>query len=94
MQRTFVKYITRRTIVHNNDLAEIGFNGTQVLDVIASTKGTVLTIVASDEVFPILLEPVDDRIGVLLHRGCEDDEFVPFAYLKVGQFVTQVGSGG
>lgn len=31
------------------------------------------------EVFPFLLEPVDDRVGILLNAGREDDELIPLA---------------
>ena len=65
--------ITRRTIVHYHDFAEIWFDTADVLDVITTAKGTVLSIVPSAKVFPILLEPVNHRIRVFLY-GCRKDD--------------------
>lgn len=78
---TLVKDIARRTIIHNHDLAEIGFHTSYIFNIVAAAESAVLTIVASAEVFSILFEPVDYRIGVLLHRRREDDQIVPLAHL-------------
>ena len=80
-KRTWMKHVTGRTVIDDHDLTEVGLDTAQVFDVITATKGTVLAIVTTDEVFPILLEPVDDRIGIFLYRRRKDDELVPFADL-------------
>ncbi len=76
-----MKYIAGRTVVDDHDPTEVRFDATEILNVVASAKGTMLTVVTSDEILSILFEPVDDRIGVLLNRCGEDDEIVPFADL-------------
>ena len=78
---TRMKDVTGRTVIDDHDLTEVWLNIAKVFDIITATKGTVLAIVTTDKVFSILLEPVDDRIGVFLYRGREDDEFIPFADL-------------
>jgi hypothetical protein len=43
----------------------------------------MLPIVSSHEVFPLNLQPVNDRVGILLHRGGEYDEIVPLTDLGI-----------
>lgn len=69
------------TIIHNHDPAEVWLHTTEILDVIAATECAMLPIIPANEVFSILLKPVDDGVGVFLHRSGKDDEFVPFADL-------------
>jgi hypothetical protein len=40
----------------------------------------VLAVIAAGEVFALSLEPVNHRVCIFLHRRCEDNEVVPFAY--------------
>lgn len=55
----------------------------------------MLPVVAALEVFPVLLEPVDNGVGVFLDGGGEDDEVVPFVDLVwwVGGLVLGDGLG-
>ena len=78
---TFVKNVAHRAIVQDHDLAQVRLDLRQVLDVRAVAVRAVLPVVAAREVGALALEPVDDRVGVLLHRGGEDDEVEPFADL-------------
>jgi len=39
----------------------------------------MLSIVPGREVLSLLFQPIDHRIGILLHRGSKDDEIVPTA---------------
>ena len=41
----------------------------------------MLPIEPSLEELPLLLQPIDDWVGVLLNAGGEDDELVPLAHL-------------
>lgn len=80
---TLVEDVACGTVVDDDHLAEIGLDRADVLDVVAAAKGAVLAVVPPDEVLAILLEPVDDRVGILLDRGREDDELIPFADLEL-----------
>lgn len=42
----------------------------------------MLTVVSAAEILAFSLEPVDDRVGVLLYRRCEDYQIVPLAHLQ------------
>lgn len=80
-QLTFVEYVAHRAVVQDHDPAEIWLDLTEVLDVCAVPKRTVLTIVPSTEIGPFSLQPVDYRISIFLNRRRENDEVVPFRYL-------------
>ena len=65
--RTLVEHVAQRTIVQNHDLAEVGFDRAQILDKGTVTECTMLPIKPPREELSFLLEPVDHRIGILLH---------------------------
>lgn len=75
----FMKDVAHGAIIQNSHATQIRLNAAQVLDIGAIPKGAMLAIEASLEEFPLLLQPVDDRVGVFLHAGGEDDELVPLA---------------
>jgi len=62
-----MKHITQWAIIQNHDLAEVGLDGAQILDEGAVAIRTVLAIEAAGEEFALPLEPVDNRVCVLLH---------------------------
>lgn len=41
----------------------------------------MLPVVSPDKILALHLQPIDDGIGVFLHRGGEDDEVIPFTDL-------------
>ncbi len=87
-----MKYITHRTIIQNHHPGQIRLDDIQILDIRPATKRAILPIQSPREELTLLLQPVDDRVGVLLHRGGEDDEIVPLAdfaqeFVAVGPFV-------
>ena len=67
-----MKNITQRTIIQNDNLAQIRLHGAQVLDICTAPVRAVLAVVACGKVLALELEPVDDGIGVFLDRGGED----------------------
>lgn len=74
---TFVKDVAHRTVVQDHDLAEVRLDLSKILDVCAIAESAVLAVVAASKVFALDLQPVNDRVGVLLDRGCEDNKVVP-----------------
>ena len=76
---TLVKDVRYWTIVQNDDLAQIRLDAAQVLDVRAVAKGAVLPVEATSEVLLLLLQPINNWVGILLDGSCEDDYFVPLA---------------
>jgi hypothetical protein len=95
IMHTFMENIAHRTIVQDSHPAQIRLNTTKIFDVCSVPKGAMLSIVSTLEEFPFLLQPIDDRVGVLLHAGGEDNELVPLAdfaeeLVTVGAFVDVV----
>lgn len=95
VRHTFMKNITHRAIIQNHNPTQIRLDRTQILNVRAIPERAMLPIIPAHKKLALLLEPVDDRVGVLLHAGREDDEFVPFAdfaqeVVAVGPFVDVV----
>jgi hypothetical protein len=84
---TFMKNIAHRAIVQNSHSAQIRLDATQVLYVCAVPKRAVLSIKTALEELPLLLQPINDRVGIFLHAGGEYDELVPLAYFAE-EFVT------
>lgn len=76
-----MEYVTNGAVIKNHDLAQIRLDLGKVLDVGPVTERAVLSIVSPSKVFAFDFQPVDDRVGVLLHRGGEYDEIVPFTDL-------------
>lgn len=81
---TLVKHVAQRTVIQNQDLAQVRLHRAQVLDECPVPERAVLPVVPSAEELPFRLKPVDHRVGVLLHAGGEDDQVVPLAYLLSG----------
>jgi hypothetical protein len=87
VRRTFRKALTRVenvaqwAVIKYHDLAEVRLNLSKILDVRAVAECAMLPIIATHKVFPLDLQPVDDRIGILLHRRSKNDEVVPFTNL-------------
>ena len=95
---TFVKNVAQWAIVQYHHLAQIRFHRAQILDVCPVAERAMLPVVPPREILPFLLQPVDDRVGVFLYRGREDNQVVPFAdfaqeVVAVGAFVHVVKDG-
>lgn len=84
-----MKNIAHRTVVQDNYFTQVRFDAAEVLDVGAVAKRAVLAIVAADEVLAFLFQPVDHRVGVLLHTGGKNDQFVPLAHLAKELFAVR-----
>jgi hypothetical protein len=78
-----VKDVAHGTVVQDHDFAEVRLNLSKVLDVCAIAESAVLAVVAASKVLALDLQPVNDRIGVLLDRGREDNKIVPFRDLTL-----------
>lgn len=65
-QLTLVEYVADRTVIEDHDLGQIRLNTAQILDVCAVSKGAMLSVVPAYKVLALLLQPVDDRIRILL----------------------------
>lgn len=78
---TFVEDIAHGTVINDHDLAQVGFNLGQVLDISPIAKRAVLPIVSSREVLALHFQPVNNRVGIFLHRGREYNQVVPFTNL-------------
>jgi hypothetical protein len=76
-----MEHVTNRAVIKYHDLAQIRLDLGKILDVGPVTERAVLSIVSSREILALDLQPVDDRVGVLLHRGGEYDQIVPFTDL-------------
>lgn len=75
-----MKNIAHRTIIQDHHLAQVRLYGTEVLDIGAIPKCTVLPIISTMEVLAFLLEPVDDGICIFLDTSGKYDQFIPFAH--------------
>lgn len=78
---TLVKHIAQRTIVKNHNFAEIWFNRAQIFDERSIPICTMLAVESTRKEFPLLLQPIYDRIRVLLNRSSENNKIIPFANL-------------
>lgn len=78
---TWVKHIAQGAVIENHDFTEIRLDLSKILDVGPVTESAVLPVVSSDKILALHLQPVDDGIGVFLHRGGEYNEIVPFTDL-------------
>ena len=90
--------IAQRAIIQYHNPTEIRLHRAQILDVRPVPERAMLPVVPAGKILPLLLQPVDDRVRVFLHRGREDDEVVPFAdfaeeVVAVGPFVHVVEDG-
>jgi hypothetical protein len=80
---TFVEDVAHGAVINDHDLAQIGLHLCQILDVSPIAKRAVLPIVSACKVLALCFEPINDGIGILLHRGSKDDEIIPFANLDL-----------
>ena len=76
-----MEYVAHRAVVQYHHFGQIWLDVAEVFNVGSVTKRTVLSVVPAREVLPFLFEPVNDRIGILLHRGSEYNQVIPFAHL-------------
>ena len=76
-----MKYVTQGAVIKNHDFAQVGLNLGEVLDVSPIAEGAVLPIVSSHKVLALHFQPIDDRVGILLHGGSEDDKIIPLTNL-------------
>jgi len=76
---TFVENIAHGAVVQNSHPTQIRLNATQILYVRAVPESAVLSIIPPLKEFSLLLQPIDNRVGVFLHAGGEHDELVPLA---------------
>ena len=75
-----MKKVAHGTVIQNDHLAQIWLNAAQVLDIRSIPERAVLPVISSHKEFPLQFEPVNDRIRIFLHRGGENDQFVPLAH--------------
>jgi hypothetical protein len=73
-----VEDVTCGGVVDDHNLAQVRLHGSEVFDIRPVAVGAVLAVIPAFEIFTVLLEPVYHGIRVLLDRGGEDDEVVPF----------------
>ena len=78
---TFVKDVAHGAIINDHDPAEVRLHLSHILDVSPVAERAVLPVVPSCKVLALRLQPVDNRVGVLLHRRRKDNQVVPFAHL-------------
>jgi hypothetical protein len=64
---TWVEDVAQRAVVQNHDLAEIRLDLGEIFDVSPVAESAVLPIVSPHKVLALYLEPVDNRIGILLY---------------------------
>jgi hypothetical protein len=80
IDHTFMENITHRAIIQNSYSTQVRLNATQILYIRPIPKRAMLSIIPSLEELPLLLQPIDDGVSVLLDAGSEDDELVPLAH--------------
>jgi hypothetical protein len=80
-----MKHIAQRAIVDDHDFTQIWFDRSQVFNVCSVSLSAVLSVEAAAEVLALEFEPIDDWVGVFLHRRREDYQIIPFRYLSAGQ---------
>ncbi len=78
---TLVEHVAQGTVIQNHDLTEVWLYRAEILDERPMPKRTMLSIVTSREKLPFRFKPVDDWVGILLHRCREDNQVEPFANL-------------
>jgi hypothetical protein len=74
--------IAQGAIVKNHDLTQVRLNLSKILDVSPVANSAMLAVVSPSEILALHLQPVDNRIGVLLNRSGEYDQVVPFTDLS------------
>lgn len=79
---TFVKDVAHGTVVQYHDFAKVRLDLSEILDICAIAESAMLAVVAASKVFALDLQPVNDRVSVLLNRGREDNKIVPLRDLR------------
>lgn len=59
--------VAHGAVIQDHDFAEIGLHLTQVLDIRPITKRAMLTVISPTKVLAFALEPINDRISILLN---------------------------
>ena len=77
-----MEHVTQRAIVQDHNLAQIGLHRAEILDECSLSVCAVLPVIPPREELPLLFEPVDNGVRILLDRRREDDKVEPFAYLS------------
>lgn len=75
-----MKHITHRTVIQNRDLTQIRLHGPQIFNIRPIPIRAMLSIISCGEKLPLLLQPVDHRVGVFLHRGRKNHELEPLTH--------------
>lgn len=78
-----MKGVTDRTIVENHDFAEVRLYLTDIFDVCSVTERAMLTVIPRREILALQFEPINNGICILLNRGSEHNQIVPFADLQL-----------
>ena len=73
--------VAHGAVVQDEHLGQVRLDAAQILNVRTVPERAVLSIVAPDKILAFLLQPIDDRVCVLLYRSSENDKLVPLAYL-------------
>lgn len=81
-QLTLIPTITNRRIIHKAHPAQVRLDQRQIFDVTPVVlQKTAVPVELLGEESAAAVEPVDDGVGVLGHRGGVDDEGVPCCHL-------------
>ena len=87
LELTFMEDIAHRAIINDHHLAQVRLHLSDIFDINPIAICTVLPIIPPGEVLPLLLQPVDDRIRILLDRCCEDNQVIPIRHFTK-EFIT------
>lgn len=85
---TFLKNVAHGAVINDHDFAQVGLDLSQVFDVSAIPEIAMLSVVPSYKVLALHLEPIDDGVGVFLHRGCKSNQIIPLTDL--GAYIRRV----
>jgi hypothetical protein len=61
--------ITQRAIIKDHDLTQVGLYRAQILDICPISECAMLPVVPPRKVLSLLLQPINDRICILLDRS-------------------------
>ena len=70
---TFVENVAHGAVINDHDFAQIRLDLGQILDISPVAKGAMLPIIAARKVLALCFKPIDDGVGIFLHRRSEDD---------------------
>lgn len=76
-----MKNVAHGAIVYDHNLTQVWLDLSQVFNVCPIPEGAMLSIIPSSKVFALYFKPVDDGVGVLLHRRRKNNQIVPFTDL-------------